>query len=62
MWIATRGFKRHAGSVLVIIPAILQMFGVTVGSEDLTRFTEVAGGVVWVVGWIDALIRARKGK
>ena len=53
-WESIRGYKRHAGAIVVIIPVILQMMGVSNGESDaILKAIEAVGAVIWGIGWID---------
>jgi len=54
IWESIRGYKRHAGAIVVIIPVILQMMGVSNGESDaILKAIEAVGAVIWGIGWID---------
>ena len=53
-WESIRGYKRHAGAVVVIIPVLLQLFGMNNTETDaIYKTIEIIGTAIWGVGWID---------
>lgn len=51
-WKTIRGYKRHAGAIVAIVPIILQMFGVEIPEETMKSIVMV-GSLVWGIGWVD---------
>lgn len=53
-WESIRGYKRHAGAVVVIIPVLLQLFGMNNTETDaIYKTIEIIGTAIWGIGWID---------
>lgn len=54
IWESIRGYKRHAGAIIVMVPVLLQMFGVSNEESDaILKAIEAVGAVIWGIGWID---------
>lgn len=53
-WIVLRGYKRHAGAIMAMLPVILQLCGI--GNEqfaDIYKALEALGALIWGIGWVD---------
>lgn len=54
----TKGMKRHAGAVIVVVPTLLKLFGVDdETSKNVLTIIQAAGTIIWGAGWIDAAVR-----
>lgn len=63
LWKQLRGYKRQAGAVMVVIPVLLQAFGVE--SEQVghwLKVVETLGVLVFGIGWVDRAAVEVKGR
>ena len=53
-WLLLRGYKRHAGAVMALIPMILRMAGLeNEQTESIYKAIEQLGVIVFGIGWVD---------
>ncbi len=53
-WLILRGYKRHAGAVMAIVPMLLRMAGLESEQTDaIYKAVEQLGVIIFGIGWVD---------
>lgn len=56
-----KGYKRHAGAIVIATVIILEMFGIKIDPEIMQNI-KLLGTVVFGIGWLDKGRRALQGE
>lgn len=60
-WKKTRGYKRHAGAIVLALTVIVPMFGVEIDPQILT-LVKIIGTLIFGTGWLDAGAQALESR